>query len=71
MLAEKYREKLNITGVNILHASGKDAQQSVFHFYIHLIPRYPNDGLDLWIHKYPRRKVRLEEVVEKIMREET
>lgn len=71
MLAKTYREKLNITGVNILHASGKDAQQSVFHFHIHLIPRYPNDGLDLWIHKYPRRKVRLEEAVEKIMRERT
>jgi len=71
MLAEKYREKLNITGVNILHASGKDAQQSVFHFHIHLIPRYPDDGLDLWFHKYPRHKVRLEEVAEKIMGEET
>ncbi|RLI23311.1 hypothetical protein DRO58_09295 [Candidatus Bathyarchaeota archaeon] len=57
--------------LTFLHASGKDAQQSVFHFHIHLIPRYLDDGLDLWIHKYPRRKVRLEEVVEKIMREET
>ena len=37
------------TGINILHASGKDAQQSVMHFHIHLVPRYPNDGLDLWI----------------------
>ncbi|PIP15052.1 HIT family protein [Candidatus Roizmanbacteria bacterium CG_4_10_14_0_2_um_filter_36_35] len=37
------------TGINLLHASGKDAQQSVFHFHIHLVPRYKNDGLDLWI----------------------
>lgn len=42
-------DKFNATGINILHASGKDAQQSVFHFHIHIIPRYPNDGLDLWI----------------------
>ncbi len=37
------------TGVNILHASGKDAQQSVFHFHLHIVPRRPDDGLDMWI----------------------
>lgn len=37
------------TGVNLLNASGKDAQQSVFHFHLHIIPRYKNDGLDLWL----------------------
>lgn len=43
------KDQYQATGINILHASGKDAQQSVFHFHIHLIPRYHNDGLDLWI----------------------
>lgn len=42
-------KKFNATGVNFLHASGKDAQQSVFHFHLHIVPRYPQDGLDLWI----------------------
>lgn len=37
------------TGVNLLHASGKDAQQSVFHFHIHIVPRRLDDGLDMWI----------------------
>lgn len=37
------------TGVNLLHASGKDAQQSVFHFHMHIVPRYAGDGLDLWL----------------------
>ncbi len=37
------------TGINLLHASGKDAQQSVFHFHLHLVPRYKEDGLDLWL----------------------
>ena len=37
------------TGINLLHASGKDAQQSVFHFHLHIVPRRPNDGLDMWI----------------------
>ena len=35
-------------GINVLHATGKDAQQSVLHFHLHLVPRRPNDGLDLW-----------------------
>lgn len=37
------------TAVNLLNASGIDAQQSIFHFHFHVIPRHPNDGLDLWI----------------------
>lgn len=48
-LSQKCKTELGATGVNILHASGKDAQQSVPHFHIHVVPRYPNDGLDLWI----------------------
>jgi len=37
------------TGVNLLNASGADAQQSVFHFHLHIVPRRKNDGLDMWI----------------------
>lgn len=39
----------NATGVNILNANGEDAQQSVFHFHMHMVPRYKDDGLDLWL----------------------
>lgn len=35
-------------GMNLLHAAGNDAQQSVFHFHFHVVPRYKNDRLDLW-----------------------
>ena len=48
-LSEVIVKEKGATGVNILHASGKDAQQSVPHFHIHIVPRFPNDGLDLWI----------------------
>lgn len=44
------KEKLNATGVNIVNASGKDAQQSVFHLHYHVVPRYKDDGLNLWFH---------------------
>jgi histidine triad (HIT) family protein len=47
-ISKKLKEKFNAEGVNILHASGKIAQQSCFHFHIHLIPRYKNDGLNTW-----------------------
>jgi histidine triad (HIT) family protein len=36
------------TGINLLHASGVDAQQSVPHFHLHVLARYPADGLDAW-----------------------
>ena len=48
-VAKDMVKKEKATGVNILHASGKDAQQSVSHFHFHVIPRYKNDGLDLWL----------------------
>lgn len=35
-------------GVNLLHVSGKAAQQSVQHFHIHLAPRRSDDEFDLW-----------------------
>lgn len=48
-LSETLAKENNATGINLLHASGKDAQQSVFHFHLHIVPRYENDGLDLWL----------------------
>lgn len=48
LIAGKLKENYNADGINFLNASGKVAQQSCFHFHIHLIPRYENDGLDTW-----------------------
>jgi len=47
-IAIDFKKDLIITGINILHASGEDAQQSIPHFHFHLVPRRHNDGLDLW-----------------------
>lgn len=38
-----------VTGINILHATGVSAGQSVGHMHYHIVPRRPNDGLDLWL----------------------
>ncbi len=48
-IAKQLVETHGVTGINLLNASGKDAQQSVFHFHLHIVPRYENDGLDLWL----------------------
>jgi histidine triad (HIT) family protein len=48
-LAMKYKKDFNINDINLLNANGKNAQQSVFHFHLHLIPRHEKDGLDLWL----------------------
>ncbi len=53
-LSLHYKKRLGASGVNILHASGQAAQQSVFHFHIHLIPRFDNDDLDLWPNLNPK-----------------
>jgi histidine triad (HIT) family protein len=49
-LAEKARASLGAAGVNLLNAYGAAAWQTVFHFHIHVIPRYDDDPLKLpWI----------------------
>jgi len=47
-LALHYRQRFGASGVNLLHASGASAQQSVGHMHLHLIPRFDSDGVDAW-----------------------
>lgn len=37
-------EKLKCDGFNVIQNNGEVAGQTVFHFHMHLIPRYKNDG---------------------------
>ena len=46
-LAGRMTERLGAAGVNLLNACGEAACQTVFHFHIHVIPRYENDPLQL------------------------
>jgi len=49
-LAARATERLGADGVNLLNACGAVAFQSVFHFHVHVIPRYEGDGLRLpWV----------------------
>jgi histidine triad (HIT) family protein len=46
-LAARVRERLGADGVNLLNSAGPAAWQTVFHFHVHVIPRYDNDPLRL------------------------
>lgn len=46
-LSVAIQKTLQCDGINILQNNGTAAGQSVFHFHIHLIPRYENDGITI------------------------
>jgi histidine triad (HIT) family protein len=45
LLSEVVRDELNAVGVNLRQNNGSKAGQDVFHFHLHVVPRYPHDRL--------------------------
>ncbi len=43
-MAGRIREKLHCDGFNLVQNNEETAGQTVFHFHMHLIPRYKDDG---------------------------
>lgn len=52
-------------GVNIINASGQAAEQSVFHFHIHILPRAKEDNLKVFP-SLAQNKESLEELCNKL-----
>jgi histidine triad (HIT) family protein len=46
-MARRVTERLEPAGVNLLNSCGRAAWQTVFHFHLHVIPRYAGDPLKL------------------------
>lgn len=46
-MATKMRDSLKCDGFNIVQNNGETAGQTVFHFHMHLIPRYIGDGQNI------------------------
>ena len=46
-LALRMRDKLDCAGVNLINSCEPAAWQTVFHFHMHVIPRYDDDPLRL------------------------
>jgi histidine triad (HIT) family protein len=50
-IAKAIKEELNCDGINLLQNNGVAAGQTVFHFHIHIIPRYDEDQVTVpWVH---------------------
>jgi histidine triad (HIT) family protein len=48
--AARAKERLGAEGVNLVNSCGALAWQTVFHFHVHVIPRYADDPLRLpWV----------------------
>ncbi len=46
-LARRALDDLGAEGVNLINSCRSAAWQTVFHFHVHVIPRYAGDGLQL------------------------
>ena len=67
-LVKRYQEIFHPVGFNLIQSNGKAAQQTVFHFHLHIIPRYENDGLRLFRHHFLKADMNLVESYQKILR---
>ena len=65
-VAVAVRKALNPDGINLVQANGKGAEQSVFHFHIHVLPRRIGDELKMnWGHR-PGDMARVKAIYEKV-----
>ncbi|HEX8075698.1 MAG TPA: HIT family protein [Thermoleophilaceae bacterium] len=46
-LARRMKDRLGCDGVNLINSCEPAAWQTVFHFHVHVIPRYDDDPLEL------------------------
>ena len=53
-IALAVEQSFHPSGITLLQANGKDGEQTVFHFHIHVLPRHRDDGIGLiWPRKNP------------------
>ncbi len=68
-MGTQMKENLKADGFNLVQNNGECAGQTVFHFHLHLIPRYENDGQKIgWTVGNPSSE-ELEEIRNRIMGE--
>ena len=57
------KDKLNCEGLNLVQNNGEIAGQTVFHFHMHIIPRYSGDGQSINWRPHTPADGELEELV--------
>lgn len=57
-IAASIARTFNAPGLMLVQANGKEGEQTVFHFHLHVLPRHANDGVGiLWPRKEPGMEV--------------
>ncbi|MCL1935273.1 MAG: HIT family protein [Defluviitaleaceae bacterium] len=65
-VAKNLKEKLECDGINILQNNEIAAGQTIFHYHIHLIPRYKDDGLK--VNPAPMKSLPVDSEFEKLLK---
>ena len=68
MVVNKLQKTFQPKGFNFITNMGEEAYQSVFHFHLHIIPKYEKNEGFIWTAK-PKLKFNLEQVVEKLKKQ--
>lgn len=67
-VAQAVKAAFDPSGLTLLQCNGKEGDQTVFHFHLHVLPRHADDGVGLsWPRKDPARDV-LEDYATRIRR---
>ena len=64
-VVNKLQETFNPQGFNFITNMGEEAYQSIFHFHLHIIPKYEKNQGFIWTSK-PKLKYNLEEASKKL-----
>lgn len=64
-ISNHYVNDCGFTGVNLVNCSGADAEQSVFHLHIHIIPRKSEDNMKVYPN-LPKQDFDLQEIQGKL-----
>jgi histidine triad (HIT) family protein len=48
IIGRRLKENLNVPGYNLIINNDPVAGQVIPHLHLHLIPRYPDDGFEVW-----------------------
>jgi histidine triad (HIT) family protein len=56
-IARAAKDAFDPPGITLLQANGKEGEQTVFHFHLHVVPRHAGDGITFsWPRKDPARE---------------
>lgn len=65
-VAEQLKDKLKCDGLNLVQNNGEKAGQTVFHFHMHIIPRYKDDNQKIGWKPMEPTQDELEEICKQI-----